>query len=246
MPHTRDWDESIPPNSQAAALGATRIRDMKVDIQERMLIDHIWDSTVNDDGLHKQVTMAEQIDPAAPAADYVVLYAKDSGGVSHLFMRESSGTIRQITGAISNTTIPWASITGIPAFVSFLDGLVDPNEDSFLVWDDVAGDFAFVPVFVPANVTYSGFVGSDGTTGNDLPTGWSAVRNSLGKYTLTHDLNEIRHSIVVMWDNQVTPGRAQWGSSTKTADTVDIHFHNQTDGAVFVDTDWQFILKIYG
>lgn len=180
MPHTRDWDETNPPSSQAAALGATRIRDLKVDIQERMLIDHVWDSTVNDDGLHKQVTMAEQVDPASPAANYGILYFKDSGGITHLFMKDSAGTVRQLSGSLSGS-VAWANITGIPAFVSFLEGLADPNLDSYLIWDDTAGDFAFRTF----KAHYGGYVGSDGTTGNNLPSGWSAVRNSLGNYTVT-------------------------------------------------------------
>jgi hypothetical protein len=245
MPHTRVWDETNPPGTQAAAQGATRIRDLKVDIQERMLIDHVWDVDVNTDGFHKQVTMLELgADPVA-AANYGIVYTKDVAAATHLFFRANDGTVRQITGAISNTTIPWASITGIPAFVSFLDGLVDPNTNSFLIWDDTAGDFAFTPASANPTV-YSGFVGSDGSTGNNLPAGWSAVRNSLGKYTLTHNLGVATYAIIAMWDNQATPGRVQVGSSTKAANTVDIHFYNQTDGPAFTDTDWQFHLKRYG
>src|SRR3990167_750579 len=35
---------------------------------------------------------------------------------------------------------------------------------------------------------FAGYVGANGTTGNNLPAGWSAVRDSVGVYTITHNL----------------------------------------------------------
>ena len=35
----------------------------------------------------------------------------------------------------------------------------------------------------------SGYVGSDGVSGNTLPSGWSAIRLSAGNYRVTHNLN---------------------------------------------------------
>lgn len=39
-----------------------------------------------------------------------------------------------------------------------------------------------------ANNVYPGYVGSDGTTGNRLPVGWSATRTGAGTYEVTHSL----------------------------------------------------------
>jgi hypothetical protein len=185
MPHTRIWDETAPANSQAIAQGAQRIREMKVDITERMAIDHVWDESVNTDGRHKQVTMLELgADPAAPAANYGVVYTKDVTGTTHLFFRANDGTVRQITGAISNTTLPWASLTGVPAFVAFLEGEVDPGVNSYLIWDDTAGDFAFLTI--PLASSYGGNVDSAGVDVG-LPTGWTSSFAS-PTYTVTHNL----------------------------------------------------------
>lgn len=44
------------------------------------------------------------------------------------------------------------------------------------------------PAGTAAGAVYAGYVGADGTTGNRLPAGWSAVKNSTGNYTVTHNL----------------------------------------------------------
>jgi hypothetical protein len=46
---------------------------------------------------------------------------------------------------------------------------------------------ALVAALVSGNV-YPGYVGSDGTTGNRLPVGWSATRTGAGTYEVTHSL----------------------------------------------------------
>lgn len=41
---------------------------------------------------------------------------------------------------------------------------------------------------IVAQSVFVGYVGANGTTGNDLPAGWSAARDSQGIYTITHSL----------------------------------------------------------
>lgn len=41
-------------------------------------------------------------------------------------------------------------------------------------------------ITIPA--IYSGYVGADGSTGNDLPTGWSVNKSATGVYVITHSL----------------------------------------------------------
>lgn len=97
---TRTWDsayEDAPPDSQDAKLGATRIRDLKEDVRERLEVDHDWSAgTTANAGYHKKVTIVEGADPTA-VADATILYAKDVSGVTEAFFRDSAGNIIQLT-----------------------------------------------------------------------------------------------------------------------------------------------------
>ena len=56
---TRAWGasyEALPPDSgEGASLGASRIRQLKLDVRERMVVDHVWNdnlSVSSEDGEH--------------------------------------------------------------------------------------------------------------------------------------------------------------------------------------------------
>lgn len=49
-------------------------------------------------------------------------------------------------------------------------------------------ELAALVAALTANNVYPGYVGSDGTTGNRLPVGWSATRTGAGAYEVTHSL----------------------------------------------------------
>lgn len=98
---TRTWDaayEAIPAESEDARLGATRIRNLKTDIQERLEVDHSHAGDAND-GAHKKVTMLEQAANPATVANTGYTYSKDVGGVTELFYMDSAGTVTQLTSA---------------------------------------------------------------------------------------------------------------------------------------------------
>jgi hypothetical protein len=187
MPHSATWDETAPPNSQAVSLGAQRIREFKRDVRERMALDHVWNVSTTTDGWHKQITMSEVADPASPAADYAIVYLKDVAGTTHLFMKDSAGTVRQLSGALSGS-VAWANITGVPVLVSGLGALADPGFNAYLKWNDGTNLLEFSASPLATEVDYSGYVGSDGTTGNVLPSGWSCSKTATGKYEVTHNL----------------------------------------------------------
>lgn len=99
MAHTRTWNaalEAIPPNSQAASQGATRIRDFKLDFRERFELDHVMDES-NDDGFHKQVTLEEQPSSPSNIANKGRLFTKDVSGETELFYIDAGGTEFRIT-----------------------------------------------------------------------------------------------------------------------------------------------------
>lgn len=97
---TRTWNgayEASPANTQAAAQGAQRIRELKIDIRERMEVDHIYGTGSVDEGAHNFVHLKEQGSAPGGAADYGVMYSKDVSGVTELFYKDSAGTETQIT-----------------------------------------------------------------------------------------------------------------------------------------------------
>jgi hypothetical protein len=47
---------------------------------------------------------------------------------------------------------------------------------------------ALITDITVTSAIYAGYIGSDGTTGNRLPAGWSASRSSTGAYDVTHNL----------------------------------------------------------
>jgi len=69
--------EALPPDSgEAAAIGASRIRNLKADLRQRMQIDHEWNDDLDagsDDGYHKKVTLRVHGAPAQ-LANAIILY----------------------------------------------------------------------------------------------------------------------------------------------------------------------------
>ncbi len=96
MAFARTWDasyEATPPTAQAASQGATRIQELKIDIRERLDIDHKWAGDA-EDGEHEKVTLEQRVAPAA-ATDKVVIYAKDFNSKAELHtIDEDSNEVR--------------------------------------------------------------------------------------------------------------------------------------------------------
>lgn len=105
--YTRSWNasyEASPPTSgESASLGAERIRNLKIDLRERMITDHQWNdglTTNSEDGEHSKVTLEQR---AAPAnlADRAILYGFDidtgAGLLTELYVRDESGNQIRLT-----------------------------------------------------------------------------------------------------------------------------------------------------
>jgi len=113
MAFSRTWDsayEALPPNSESAKLGASRIREVKIDVRERLSVDHSWAGDAND-GAHKKVTLLEQAGDPITATNTGFAYTKDVGGVTELFYKDSGGNVLQLTnaGSIAGTNFTDAS-----------------------------------------------------------------------------------------------------------------------------------------
>jgi hypothetical protein len=105
---SEDWNstfESEPADNENINLGAMRIRSLKVDIRERMRVDHLWaDNGPNgeaDDGKHQQSTyVPSSTDPVLDATNGCV-YAKVVSGVTQLFYEDSTGAVTQLTPPVT-------------------------------------------------------------------------------------------------------------------------------------------------
>jgi hypothetical protein len=101
MVHTVDWTaafNNLPPDSEVASSGASRIRTLKTALTERMQIDHIWQDGTSTDGFHQQVTLKKSAADPSNVADYGFVYTKDVGsGVIELFYEDHAGNVIQLT-----------------------------------------------------------------------------------------------------------------------------------------------------
>ena len=86
MAHTRNWDNTDPADTDEAKYGAQEMREFKTDVEERL--ESVFDD-IDDDPL--ELALPEMAaDPDATANKFKI-YAKDVGGVTTLFRRNSDG-----------------------------------------------------------------------------------------------------------------------------------------------------------
>jgi hypothetical protein len=57
MPATNAWDETKPAGSDLASTIDNQMRQMKLDIRERLALEHYWNAGISTDGLHKEITI---------------------------------------------------------------------------------------------------------------------------------------------------------------------------------------------
>jgi microcystin-dependent protein len=69
MAHTRAWDETKPANTDLASSLGVQGRNVKVDVRERMALQHVWNVDATKDGMHKNILF----DTASVAANMTML-----------------------------------------------------------------------------------------------------------------------------------------------------------------------------
>lgn len=153
---TRTWDaayEALPANSQDARLGASRIREIKEDIRERMDVGHTWNGDANDGQYHR-----------AP------LYILDTTGTVNNYLNVvkngSWGDLHWGSGAVGQSLVvegEWSGypIGGILTWVSTL-----PPKGGWLYCDGTVYNTATYPrLFARIGSTWGG----NGTTTFAVP-----------------------------------------------------------------------------
>lgn len=58
MPHSNAWNESTPAGTDLVSSVDDFIRQMKLDVRERMALEHVWNVDTTSDGKHKAITIA--------------------------------------------------------------------------------------------------------------------------------------------------------------------------------------------
>ena len=104
--------EGSPADTENINLGAGRIRDFKINVRERLNVDHSFGDAF-DNGRHLQVTLMNAGGvPATRLADEGLLWANAVAGNTELLYQDSTGRIVQITldGSV-NAPSPFASGT---------------------------------------------------------------------------------------------------------------------------------------
>lgn len=124
----RTWDtayEATPANTDDVSNDAQRMREMKVDLRQRLEIDHSWAGNEND-GFHKTATMMKRSSDPPSAVDKLVLYTKTNS--DKLYGIEPTGDILEITPPVGSGMAFFLS-TEPPGYI-FADGRTIGNSTS--------------------------------------------------------------------------------------------------------------------
>jgi hypothetical protein len=122
MAHTRSWSDIRPAGTDLISAGDDTIREITVDIHERMAIDHIWASSLDHDGKHKKVTLipdnnTTEIQSATAAS---TTGAGTSGIVDLAKVFNTSGVVEALKYRITKTLIG----AGSNYFAYYVDGTI--------------------------------------------------------------------------------------------------------------------------
>ena len=90
------WDETNPLDNAIVSQFPANERAARAAVRTNFAVDHheANDATV---GMHDKATLLEQGSDESAVANAIVLYAKEVGGVTELFSRDSAGNILQLT-----------------------------------------------------------------------------------------------------------------------------------------------------
>jgi hypothetical protein len=102
MAYTNTWnaaEEAAPAATDLVSLGDDQIRNLKLNIRERMAKDHYMDiaGTDADHGEHQKITFHSQIAKPSNVANKAFLYIKDASSKTELFWEDEDGNELQMT-----------------------------------------------------------------------------------------------------------------------------------------------------
>jgi hypothetical protein len=114
---TTAWDNTLPLGSEAVSSGDDRMRELKVQLQERLGADHAWqtlDTTGTDTiGYHKYLHLLQQSTDPDTYLNVGILYQKSTGGKPTLYFRpDATGTAIRITDSTGLDSSQMVRMTG--------------------------------------------------------------------------------------------------------------------------------------
>jgi len=215
MVHTRNWNaalEAIPADSAAAAQGANRIRDLKVDVRERLDLDHIMDEDTTDDGRHRHVCLVEQAGDPSNLANKGFLYTKDVAGVTDLFYEDDSGDVLQLTDngkykllGVNNIFTKGQATAEVQ--ITYAATITPDASLSNAFWCDLTGNVIVAPPTNPlAGQVISIMLKQDATGSRLLSFGATVYGNTNDDLALTTAANSI-DMLVMYYDGDATRWR---------------------------------------
>ena len=97
MAHNNAWSTTTPTDDELAGKGAEELIKIKVDIKERLALDHYMDGELDDtkgtaEGRHRKVTLTALSGDPTLIANTGIVYAKSDG----LYFRNSAGIVKVI------------------------------------------------------------------------------------------------------------------------------------------------------
>lgn len=164
-PFSTAWNagyEAIPADTEQESLGASRIRDLKVQLRQRLSQDMSWNGDGND-GYHNHVTLLQQTQPPVPTFDLGAtggeLFTENVNGEAELLYADNQGHTTQLT---SNGGTPQTVPAGS---VSYYAGPTTPA-GYLLANGQAVSRTSFSNLFANIGTTYGN---GDGTTTFNLP-----------------------------------------------------------------------------
>lgn len=211
MAFTNSWEESQPPGTQAASLGDNRIRDLKLNLGER-LEDMLYGFNVSDGADHEALYGVKKLlfrelsaDPTIIDTDNeLFLYTKDVGGKSELFYKDNADSVKQLTsagklnvldadGAVMKTgdqTIAGVKTLASPVINTAISGTAILDEDNMASDSDTK---------VATQQSIKKFVDNEindrvGTVGDVAPADYQADSEGDSRESFTHPNGKIEKS----------------------------------------------------
>ena len=107
---TNTWDETAPAGSRALSLGDDDIRQLKLDLRERLAIDHKLvqnEAGVITIGYHLPLHLIDNTSNPAAVAGTGVLFSKTIAGQIELFYLDANSNVTQLTsgGVLLDTVL---------------------------------------------------------------------------------------------------------------------------------------------
>lgn len=104
MPATRAWNEASPAGTDLVSSLDNRVRDILVDIRERMELEHQWNDSQADDGKHLNITIAGTANKSLiNGSGYSLTGSNSQSGLEIAGTWDTSGTPTLIKGNVTDT-----------------------------------------------------------------------------------------------------------------------------------------------